>query len=158
ASLFSARYSSKTLAVLGVLGGILTPYSLSTDTDNQIGLLGYVLILDSGMGLLALWRSWPFLNVLSFMGTVGLFWNWADRFYTRNALWTTEIFLVLFVVLYVFLCEGLRRRLEKAKSPGLLEGTAVVLFFISTQAVLGHNPEYYWWFLLIFDALVLSAS
>jgi uncharacterized membrane protein len=158
ASLLSARYSSKTLAVLGVLGGILTPYWLSTDTNNQIGLLGYLLILDSGMGLLALWRGWPFLNVLSFIGTVGLFWNWAARFYTRNALWTTEIFLVLFLVLYVCLCEGLRRRLEKAKSPGLLEGTAVVLFFISTQAVLGHDPEYYWWFLLIFDALALSAS
>ena len=158
ASLLSARYSSKTLAVLGVLGGILTPYWLSTDTNNQVGLLGYLLILDSGMGWLALWRSWPFLNVLSFIGTVGLFWNWADRFYTRNALWTTEIFLVLFLVLYVCLCEGLRRRLEKAKSPGLLESTAVVLFFISTQAVLGHDPEYYWWFLLIFDALALSAS
>jgi uncharacterized membrane protein len=158
ASLLSARYSSKTLAVLGVLGGILTPYWLSTDTNNQVGLLGYLLILDSGMGLLALWRGWPFLNVLSFIGTVGLFWNWADRFYTRNALWTTEIFLVLFLVLYVCLCEGLRRRLEKAKSPGLLEGAAVVLFFISSQAVLGHDPEYYWWFLLIFDALALSAS
>jgi uncharacterized membrane protein len=158
ASLLSARYSSKTLAVLGALGGILTPYWLSTDTNNQIGLLGYLLILDSGMGLLALWRSWPFLNVLSFIGTVGLFWRWADRFYTRNALWTTEIFLILFVVLYVCLCEGLRRRLEKAKSPRLLEGIAVLLYFISTQAVLGHNPEYYWWFLLIFDVLVLSAS
>jgi uncharacterized membrane protein len=158
ASLLSTRYSSKTLAVLGVLGGILTPYWLSTDTNNQIGLLGYLIILDSGMGLVALWRGWPFLNVLSFIGTVGLFWNWADRFYTRNALWTTEIFLVLFLVLYVCLCEGLRRRLEKAKSPGLLEGTAVVLFFISSQAILGHDPEYYWWFLLIFDALALSAS
>jgi uncharacterized membrane protein len=158
ASLLSARYSSKTLAVLGVLGGILTPYWLSTDINNQIGLLGYLIILDSGMGLVALWRGWPFLNVLSFIGTVGLFWNWADRFYTRNALWTTEIFLVLFLVLYVCLCEGLRRRLEKAKSPGLLEGTAVVLFFISSQAILGHDPEYYWWFLLIFDALALSAG
>src|SRR4030095_17228448 len=75
ASLLSARYSSKTLAVLGVLGGILTPYWLSTDTNNQIGLLGYLIILDSGMGLVVLWRGWPFLNVLSFICTVRLFWN-----------------------------------------------------------------------------------
>ena len=161
--LLAARYFSKTLAVLGLLGGMLTPYWLSTGESNQAGLLTYLLILDLGIGLLARYRGWFFLNSLSFGGTFILFSDWAAHFYTREALWTTQIFLILFTALYVSLAEGMRVELEKAKSSkanlaGLFTAIVVVLLFISSQAVLAHNARYYWGFLLIFNGLALALS
>src|SRR5207247_10870435 len=51
-SLLSARSSSKALAVMGLAGGVLTPYWLSTGQNNEAGLLSYLLVLGAGMGFL----------------------------------------------------------------------------------------------------------
>lgn len=159
----SARYSSKTLSVMGLLGGMLTPYWLRSERSNQVGLLSYLLILDAGMGLLARARAWNFLNVLSLAGTTLLFAGWADRHYTRDALWTTEAFLIVFAALYVYLFEG-ERLVGKREEPavrsrtGLLSGIVVVLFFFSSQSVLSDDAAFYWVFLVCFDALLLGAS
>ena len=159
----AARYFSKTLAVLSLLGGMLTPYWLSSGESNQVSLLSYILILDLGIGLLARYRSWFFLNSLSFGGTFILFSGWASHFYTLEALWTTQSFLILFAALYVFLAEGMRVELERVKSSqaslaGLFTAIVAILFFISSQAVLAHDVRYYWGFLLIFDGLALAFS
>ena len=161
--LLSVRYVSKTLAVLGLLGGLLTPYWLDMGTANQVSLLTYLLILDLGIGWLALRQRWFLLNALSLAGTALLFVGWVIVYYTREALWTTEIFLILFAALYVFLSEHMRAELEKAKSPDsqwamLLTPTLVAIFFFSSQAVLAHNTAYFWGFLLIFDGLALAAA
>ena len=159
----AARYFSKTLAVLGLLGGMLTPYWLGIGESNQVSLLTYILILDLGIGLLARYRSWFFLNSLSFGGTFILFSSWAAHSYTLEALWTTQIFLILFAALYVCFAEGMRVELEKAKSSkasfaGLFTAIVAILLFISSQAVLAHDARYYWGFLLIFDGLALASS
>lgn len=102
-SLLARRHRSKTLAVMSLLGGLMTPLWLNTGRNNEVGLLGYLLILDAGIGLLARRQGWHFLNMLSLGGTVILFYLWAMRYYGPYALWTTEIFLVLFTLLYLFL-------------------------------------------------------
>src|SRR5436309_15737218 len=160
-SLLSARSSSKALAVMGLAGGVLTPYWLSTGQNNQVGLLSYLLILDAGMGFLARYRSWLFLNVLSLVGTVLLFGRWADRFYARDALWATEIFLVLFAALYLSLFESVRAFSEMeqaARAARFLSAAVIILFFFSSQAILDYNAVYYWIFLFVFDVLLLAAS
>src|SRR5437867_271928 len=144
-SLLSARSSSKALAVMGLTGGVLTPYWLSTGQNNQVGLLSYLLILDAGMGFLARHRSWLFLNVLSLVGTVLLFGSWADRFYARDALWTTEIFLVLFAALYLWLSGSARAFLARGNEEQrarFLSIAVIVLFFFSSQANLGQTAVY----------------
>ena len=160
-SLLSARSSSKALAVMGLAGGVLTPYWLSTGQNNQVGLLSYLLILDAGMGFLARYRSWLFLNVLSLVGTVLLFGSWADRFYARDALWTTEIFLVLFAALYLSLSGSARAFLARGNEEQrarFLSIAVIVLFFFSSQANLGQTAVYYWIFLFLFDVFLLAAS
>ena len=160
-SLLSARYRSKPLAVMSLAGGVFTPYWLNSGQNNQVGLLSYLLILDAGIGFLARYRGWLFLNVLSLVGTVLLFGGWADRFYTRDALWTTEIFLVLFAALYLSLFESVRAfsERERAAQPArLLSAAVIILFFFSSQAILDYNAVYYWIFLFVFDVLLLAAS
>ena len=49
AFLLAVRLNALVVAVLGMLGGFLTPILLSTGQDNPLGLFGYIAILDVGL-------------------------------------------------------------------------------------------------------------
>lgn len=68
--LLSWRHRGRDIAMLGMIGGFLTPLLLSTGQDNPIGLFAYILMLDVGLLVLARARRWPLLGALSLIGTV----------------------------------------------------------------------------------------
>ena len=68
--MLSWRHRARVTAVLGLVGGFATPLLLSTGQDNPIGLFAYILMLDVGLFVLARFRGWPVLAVLSLAGTV----------------------------------------------------------------------------------------
>ena len=68
--LLSWRHRARDIALLGMIGGFLTPLLLSTGQDNPIGLFAYILLLDVGLLVLARARRWPLLSALSLAGTV----------------------------------------------------------------------------------------
>jgi hypothetical protein len=103
AVLLSVRLDALPVAVLGLVGGFLTPILLSTGRDNQIGLFTYVALLDAGVLAVAYFKRWRSLDFLSFAGTVLMTLGWALKFYGREKLWTTVFFLSLFFVLYSLL-------------------------------------------------------
>ena len=162
----AARLDSKVLAMLGLLGGLLTPFWLSTGESNQVSLLGYVLILDLGMGVLAASRGWFFLNGISFPGTVILFFSWGVQFYSRDDLWTTQAFLVVFAGLYCYLIYQARHQLQQGGDDSgaknhqfnlmVFASSVIVLFFAGTQANLSDDASYYWTFLVLFNGLLLG--
>ena len=49
----AVRLNAMVVAILGMLGGFLTPILLSTGVDNPFGLFGYIAILDAGLILVA---------------------------------------------------------------------------------------------------------
>jgi uncharacterized membrane protein len=65
----SWRHASLVVALLGLVGGFLTPLMLASDADRPIGLFSYVLLLDGGLLYLARRRAWPLLSVLSLAAT-----------------------------------------------------------------------------------------
>ena len=65
----SWRNASLLIAVLGLVGGFATPFLIATETDNPIGLFGYVLLLDLGLIALARRRGWSALALLALLGT-----------------------------------------------------------------------------------------
>lgn len=65
----SWRHASLVIAVIGLVGGFLTPVFASRGSDDPIGLFGYVLLLDVGMLLLARRMGWPLLGLLALAGT-----------------------------------------------------------------------------------------
>src|SRR5262249_11363436 len=68
-AVLARRHGSQVIAVLGLVGGFLTPVFASSGTDNPIGLFGYLLLLDLGLLLLARQQNWPWLGVLALAGT-----------------------------------------------------------------------------------------
>jgi len=100
AVLLAARYHAYAIAVLGLIGGFMTPVLLSTGVDNQFALFSYVTLLNSGVLALAYFKRWRSLNHLAFAATVLIFAGWALRWYESEKLWPTLFFLTLFFLMF----------------------------------------------------------
>src|SRR5947208_94568 len=94
------RYDAKIIALIGILGGFLTPVMLSTGKDNQTGLFSYVMLLDLGILALAYSKDWRELNLLAFIFTQLTFLGWTLSFYNPAKLWLAEFFLTLFFLIF----------------------------------------------------------
>lgn len=103
AVLLAARYTALSVAMLGLIGGFLTPVLLSTGTDNQAGLFGYIAVLDAGVLALAYYKRWGSLNYAAFAATSLMFAAWMLEWYAPEKLWLTLFFLTLFFLLFSLL-------------------------------------------------------
>src|SRR5688572_3973959 len=92
----AVRLDAKVVAVLGLVGGFLTPPLLSTGQDNPLGLFGYVTLLDLGLLAVALNRRWHFLLSLGVAGTGITELGWLFRFFQPEKTLTLTVVLALF--------------------------------------------------------------
>jgi hypothetical protein len=74
-------YDALPMAMLAVLGGLLTPWLLSTGKDARDALFTYLLLLDLGVLAVAFFRGWRLLDALALAGTFVLYGGWYDKFY-----------------------------------------------------------------------------
>ena len=103
ASLLAARYNALPIAVLGLIGGFLTPILLSTGVDREAGLFTYIALLDLGVLALAYSKQWRSLNYMAFISTVLMFAAWMVEWYSPDKLWTTIFFLTLLFAIFALL-------------------------------------------------------
>jgi len=129
AGVVSLRYSSMLVAVLGLVGGYLTPMMIVGGETGAVVLFTYLLVLGAGVFFLASRRDWRFLHYLSFAGTWLLvlreivaggfapdqFWVWMLYFVAFFVLFSTVTFIhqllqrekaTLLVLLFLFLNAG----------------------------------------------------
>lgn len=103
AVLLSVRLNALPVAVLGLVGGFLTPVLLTTGQDNQVALFTYVSLLDAGVLAVAYFKRWRVLDFLSFAATTLMTLGWTFRYYEPEKLWPTLVFLSLLFVVYSLL-------------------------------------------------------
>ncbi len=103
AVLLAARYDAYAIAVLGLIGGFMTPSLLATNVDNEVGLFGYAALLNAGVLALAYFKRWRSLNYLAFAATWVLFAGWYFKYYGDAKLWPTLFFLTLFFGMFAAL-------------------------------------------------------
>ena len=96
------RYDNKWLAVLGLVGGFLTPVLLTTGQDNQIALMTYMTILNLGLLGIAFYKKWDLLNTLGFIFTYLLYAAWYGQHYAAPKFWPAILFLNVFFLIYAF--------------------------------------------------------
>ena len=102
AGVISVSETSLTLAIIGILGGFLTPIMVSTGQNKFYGLFTYILMLDLGILGMAFYKRWNVLNYIGFLGTLIIFGGWAERHYSEDQLLQTFIYMTLFFIVYVF--------------------------------------------------------
>ncbi len=138
AVLLAARYDAYAIAVLGLIGGFMTPSLLSTNVDNEVGLFGYVALLNAGVLALAYFKRWRSLNYLAFAATWLLFAGWGLKYYGDAKLWPTLFFLTLFFVMFAALAiihNVLKQRPARWFDISLLL-TNATLYFATSYALL----------------------
>jgi len=101
AFVLAARMNAQVVALLGMLGGFLTPLILSTGEDCALALFGYVAALDAGLAAVALQRRWHYMVLLASLGSVIMELAWADRFFAPEKIRTAQ---AVFLVFCVFFC------------------------------------------------------
>lgn len=98
----AVRLNAMVVAILGILGGFLTPILLKTGQDNPFGLFGYIALLDAGLILVAVHRRWLFLVALAAAGTILMQIGWADEFFTSKKYFEGNKILIALGVLLGF--------------------------------------------------------
>lgn len=80
--LLSLLYDRQELAVIALVGGFASPFMVSTGKANYDALFIYLLILNTGLLIIAYYKAWRVLNIVSFAFTVIVF---AGVLYTLTA-------------------------------------------------------------------------
>lgn len=81
AFLLAVRLDAQVVAVLGMLGGFLTPILCSTGRDNPFGLFSFIALLDIGVLAVAKNKRWLHLTALAAVGTIFMQAGWMMKFF-----------------------------------------------------------------------------
>lgn len=135
------------LAVFGFGGGFLAPILASSQSGNHMALFSYDLLLNLAIAWIARRQAWKLLNLLGFLCTFGIGAAWGARSYTPEHFASTEPFLVLHFLLYLFIAVQYTRLLVTANETqaltlptvdgGLLFGVPIAAFGL--QAAMLHD-------------------
>ena len=132
-------HNSRWLAVIGLVGGFITPFILKTDVVNQIYLMTYIAVLNLAVLGLARMRDWRFLTTLGFVFTWLVFSSWFFVHYSKVHFWPTILFLNLFYLIH-FLSPVVCSTQRKAENSSIDLITALlntVFAFAFSYSIIG---------------------
>jgi uncharacterized membrane protein len=97
----AVSYDSLAVALLGWVGGTLTPWLLSTGQANEVGLFTHIAVLDAGLlTIVAFKRSWVILEPLTLAATYLWYVLWYQKFYRPEDVLVTVAFITVFWLLF----------------------------------------------------------
>ena len=89
-------YRSSVVALVAVIGGLFTPVLLQTDHDSYSSLFTYLAVLNVGVVIALLMRSWSVVGSVAYLGTQWLFWIWYEgNYHPEKFAWTLGFQAVL---------------------------------------------------------------
>lgn len=145
AVLLAVRYDALTIAVLGLIGGFLTPVLLKSEVDRQSTFFGYLILLNLGIAGIAWFKRWRLLNYLAEVATFLLSLAWWLEWYQPQRMFPTLLYLT--ALFLIFALTGLIQQLvrnEPAREPELvLILVNATLYFAALHTLL--EAEYSNW-------------
>lgn len=102
----SLLYDRQELAIISLVGGFLSPFLVSDGRGHYQTLFVYLIILNTGLLVMAYHKAWRLLNLLAFIFTVIIFGGWLltndDAAITyRNGFVYASIFYLLFFAINI---------------------------------------------------------
>ena len=140
----SVLQNSRSLAILGIVGGFLAPVLTSTGQGSHVALFSYYLVLNGAIVGIAWFRAWRELNLIGFVFTFLIGSLWGYEYYTPELWASTQPFLLLHFLLYqaIAILYALRQPPERI---GIVDGTLVFgtpVIAFALQAALVRDTEY----------------
>jgi uncharacterized membrane protein len=143
AAALSLVYNAPAIAIMALIGGLLTPVLLHSDRDQYRSFFTYLVILDAGA--LALLKHWPGLASIAYYGTQLLFWIWYDENYHHQKRGAVLIFQT--AIFLLFLLAHLARELFRRDSATLEDALLLLVnpfvYFATAYHLL--NPTHHDW-------------
>lgn len=158
AFLLAVRLNGQVVAILGLLGGFLTPVLLSTGTDNPRGLFCYLALLDAGLIAVVNRKRWNYQLVLAALGTVVMQFAWADRFFMVEKVYTAMYVFLGFELLFLIafrLCDRENKWINAA-AIGMAFVPLVFALNLLDYHELGQKPWLIFTFILAADLGLLA--
>ena len=138
----AVRQNALGIAMLGALGGFLTPVILSTNRDNQIGLFTYLLVLDLGVLAVAWFKAWRSLEYLAFMATALVSTAWIQEWYDPAKFGRTLFFLT--VIFAIFVMVPVVQNLVRKRATLWMDFSLIcangLFYFITCQGLMEPRP------------------
>lgn len=126
----AVRRDSQAMALVALLGGLLTPVLLSTGRDAPVELFTYLALLNAGVLLVAHTRQWSKVEWLAFAGTMLYFWGWWNGYFHEDrqnlTLGFASVFFLEFALLPVL----------QARRAGTLEAAQTMLVALNALGYL----------------------
>lgn len=144
AVVLSLGYNRVELAILAILGGFASPFMVSTGEGNYVVLFTYIFVLDAGMLVLAYFKKWNLVNIISYVFTVLLFGVWLVGAFNpedSSMMIGGLIFATLFYL--VFFAMNIINNLKEKKSFKNLDIALLLsntFFFYAAGMSLLNNP------------------
>lgn len=136
-------YNRVELAVFAILGGFGSPFMVSTGEGNYIVLFTYILILNSGMLVLAYYKKWNIINIICYVFTIIIFGTWlSTRFdgdsgsMISGALTFATLFYLIFFVMNIINNIKENKKFEPLEMLMLMSNT--FLYFSAGMAILNN--------------------
>ena len=157
AFLLAVRMEAQVIAILGLLGGFLTPILLSTNQDHPWALFSYVALLDAGLAAVALRQRWRHLVTLAAVATILMQWAWFAAFFQPAKVFTAGWIFLAFEAMFLlpfWLSNGEDSSDEWTVWASSLMGASALglCAALLTYAELGHKPWIVLSFALLADA------
>lgn len=143
------------ISLLGLFGGFLTPWLLSTGQDKPIALFTYLLLLNAGLAWVAYKKRWPVLTGLTLLFTTIYQWGWVAKFLTPEKLPIAVGIFISFPILGIIaLMAGARGRDESWRRIferfGAIGATLPLAFAVYFAAVPAFGNRYHLLFGFLF--------
>lgn len=146
-ALLAMKQDALALAVLAFGGGFLAPVFASTGQGSHVALFSYYLVLNVTIAWIASRQAWKLLNLVGFVFTFVIGTAWGLHSYEPALYASTQLFLALHFILYLFVCVQYSRQLVSALDEarlryvdgGLLFGLPIVAFGLQA-GIVKHLP------------------
>lgn len=123
-ALIAIVQDSKALAITGAAGGFLAPMLASTGGGSHVALFSFYAVLNAGILFVAYFKAWRELNLVGFAFTALIGLAWGVKSYKPEFFASTELFLILFFLMYVAIAILFAAR-QALKLTHYVDGTIV---------------------------------
>lgn len=161
----SILYNRQELAVIALVGGFAAPFLVSNGSGNYQVLFTYLLILNTGLLVIAYNKAWKLLNLLAFIFTVILFSGWLfslgsdtkPNTFLNGFLFATSFYILFF---FVNIANNIKENKKFIASDfGILLSNTAFYFMAGLYCFsLMNRPEYRGLFTILIGVFNLVAS
>lgn len=134
--ILSLYYDRRELAIFSLLGGFASPLMISTGSGNYIVLFSYILILNTGMLIVAFRKKWHVIGIISYVLTFIFFWSWLILSFENQFKGATLFAGLFFVQFYILaLIDHFKGEHKITVYQGILILTNNLLFFLACLTI-----------------------